>query len=206
MLFRSQSVVQPGDIKMVDRDGNKIINSEDKTNIGNPYPKLTYGLNLTGGYKKFDFNCFISGVQGVDVFNANKFDLEAMLRLFNSGTAVLDRAVATGGAVTNSSATVPRALGAPINWNSASQRYVEDGSYARLKNITLGYTFSGNEFQKYFSKVRFYLSAQNLVTLTKYSGLDPEIASVDNNGNSAGIDTGRYPQPKSVIFGLEVTF
>jgi TonB-linked SusC/RagA family outer membrane protein len=201
-----QSVVQPGDIKIVDRDGNKIINSEDKTNIGNPYPKLTYGLNLTGGYKKFDFNCFISGVQGVDVFNANKFDLEAMQRLFNSGTAVLDRAIATGGTVTNPSASVPRALGAPINWNSASQRYVEDGSYARLKNVTVGYTFSSNEFQKYISKVRFYLSAQNLVTLTKYSGLDPEIASVDANGNSAGIDTGRYPQPKSVIFGLEVTF
>jgi TonB-linked SusC/RagA family outer membrane protein len=201
-----QTVIKPGDIKMVDRNGDKIINAEDKTNIGNPYPKLTYGLNLTAGYKKFDFNCFIAGVQGVDVFNANKFDLEAMQRLFNSGTEVMDRAIVTGGAVTNSSTTVPRALGAPINWNSASQRYVEDGSYARLKNVTVGYTFSGNEFQKYFSKVRFYLSAQNLVTITKYSGLDPEVASVDGNGNSAGIDTGRYPQPKSVIFGLEVTF
>ena len=201
-----QTVVKPGDIKFVDRNGDKKITSDDKTNIGNPYPKFTYGLNLTAAYKRFDFNCFISGVQGVDVFNANKFDLEAMQRLFNSGTDVIGRAIVAGGVVTNPGATVPRAQGAPINWNSASERYVEDGSYTRLKNITVGYTFSGNEFQKYFSKVRFYLSAQNLVTITDYSGLDPEISSIDGNGNSAGIDSGRYPQPKSVIFGLEVTF
>ncbi len=201
-----QTVIKPGDIKLVDRNNDKKINADDKTNIGNPYPKLTYGLNLTAAYKKFDFNCFISGVEGVDVFNANKFDLEAMQRLFNSGAEVKDRAVVTGGVVTNPSATVPRAVGAPINWNSASERYVEDGSYTRLKNVTVGYTFSGDEFQKYFSKVRFYLSAQNLITITNYSGLDPEVASIDGNGNSAGIDSGRYPQPKSVIFGLEVTF
>ena len=201
-----QTVIKPGDINLVDRNNDKKIYADDKTNIGNPYPKLTYGLNLTAAYKKFDFNCFISGVEGVDVFNANKFDLEAMQRLFNSGAEVKDRAVVTGGVVTNPSATVPRAVGAPINWNSASERYVEDGSYTRLKNVTVGYTFSGDEFQKYFSKVRFYLSAQNLITITNYSGLDPEVASIDGNGNSAGIDSGRYPQPKSVIFGLEVTF
>ncbi|HSD07676.1 TonB-dependent receptor [Flavobacterium sp.] len=201
-----QTVVKPGDIKFIDRNGDKKITADDKTNIGNPYPKLTYGLNLTATYKKFDFNCFIAGVHGVDIFNANKFDLEAMQRLFNSGTDVIDRAVVSGGVVTNPTATVPRAQGAPINWNSASERYVEDGSYTRLKNITVGYTFSGNEFQKYFSRVRFYLSAQNLVTITNYSGLDPEVSSIDGNGNSAGIDSGRYPQPKSVIFGLEVTF
>jgi TonB-dependent starch-binding outer membrane protein SusC len=201
-----QTTYKPGDIRFVDRDGNKIINADDKTNIGNPYPDFTYGLNLNAGYKNFDFNCFISGVQGVDVFNANKFDLEAMQRLFNSGTEVIDRSIVTGGVVTNPSATLPRALGASQNWATANQRYVEDGSYARLKNVTVGYTFSGNEFQKYFSKIRFYLSAQNLVTITKYSGLDPEIAPIDTNANTAGIDTGRYPQPKSVIFGLEVTF
>ena len=201
-----QTVVKPGDIKFVDRDGNKVINSNDKTNIGNPYPDFTYGLNLNAGYKKFDFNCFISGVQGNDIFNANKFDLQAMQRLFNASTEVLDRSIVAGGVVTNPSATLPRALGAPINWNSASQRYVEDGSYTRLKNVTVGYTLAGDSFQKYFSKIRFYLSGQNLVTITKYSGLDPEIVRADGNANSAGIDLGRYPQPKSVIFGLEVTF
>jgi len=201
-----QTIAKPGDIRFVDRNGDKVINSQDKTNIGNPYPDFTYGLNLTAAYKNFDFNCFISGVQGNDVFNANLFDLTAMQRLFNAGTEVLDRSIVTGGVVTNPSATLPRALGNEQNWNSASQRYVEDGSYTRLTNVSIGYTFSGNQFQKYFSKLRFYLSGQNLITITDYSGLDPEIARVDGNANSAGIDLGRYPQPKSVIFGLEVTF
>lgn len=206
VLGAGQTVVQPGDIRFVDRDGNKIINSNDKTNIGNPYPDFTYGLNLTAAYKNFDFNCFISGVQGNDIFNANKFDLEAMQRLFNSGTDVLDRSIVVNGQVTNPSATLPRARGAEQNWSLASQRYVEDGSFTRLKNVTLGYTLSGETFNSHFSSIRFYVSGQNLVTVTKYSGLDPEIARVDTNANSAGIDIGRYPQPKSVIFGLEVTF
>lgn len=198
-----QTAVQPGDIRFVDRDGNKIINANDKHNMGNPYPDFTYGLNLTAAYKKFDFNCFITGVQGNDIFNANIFDLQAMQRLFNASTDVLGRSIVANGAVTNPSATLPRALGASQNWASASDRYVEDGSYARLKNITVGYTLNGTTFDKYFSKLRMYVSAQNLITITNYSGLDPEVAG---GGSSAGIDFGRYPQPKSVIFGLDVTF
>ncbi|MDI1256179.1 MAG: TonB-dependent receptor [Flavobacterium sp.] len=202
-----QTAIQPGDIKIIDRNGDKIINSDDKTNIGNPYPDFTYGINLNAAYKNFDFNCFISGVQGNDVFNANKFDLTGMNRLFNVSTEVINnRAIVENGVVTNPSATLPRAQGADINWSSANQRYIEDGSYARLKNITIGYTLSGDMFKKYFDKIRFYLSGQNLVTITKYSGLDPEIARADGNANSAGIDLGRYPQPKSVIVGLNVTF
>ncbi|MFB9080291.1 SusC/RagA family TonB-linked outer membrane protein [Flavobacterium procerum] len=201
-----QTNIKPGDLKIVDRDGNKIINSEDKTNIGNPYPDFTYGLNLTAAYKRFDFNCFITGVQGNDIYNANTFDLESMNRLFNASTAVLDRANVVNGVVTNPSATLPRAQGADINWSSANQRYIEDGSYTRLKNVTLGYTLPGETFGSYFSNIRFYVSGQNLITITKYSGLDPEIARTDGNANSAGIDLGRYPQPKSVIFGLDVKF
>lgn len=201
-----QTSIQPGDLKIIDRNGDGIINVDDKTNIGNPYPDFTYGLNLNAAYKNFDFNLFVTGVQGNDVFNANIFDLQGMNRLFNVGTSVLDRAIVANGVVTNPSATIPRAQGADINWSSANQRYIEDGSYARLKNITLGYTLSGDMFKTYFSNVRFYVSAQNLVTITNYSGLDPEVARVDANANSAGIDLGRYPQPKSVIFGLNVTF
>jgi len=205
-LGATQTTVQPGDIRFVDQNGDGIINTEDKINLGNPYPDFTYGLNLTAAYKNFDFNAFISGVQGNDVYNANKFDLEGMNRLFNAGTSVLGRAIVENGVVTNPSATLPRALGATGNWSYASRRYIEDGSYARLKNVTIGYTLSGDMFKKYFSNVRFYVSGQNLVTITNYSGLDPEIARVDGNANSAGIDIGRYPQPKSVIFGLNVTF
>ncbi|RYJ37543.1 TonB-dependent receptor, plug [Flavobacterium anhuiense] len=201
-----QTTIKPGDIKLVDRDGNKVINSDDKTNIGNPYPDFTYGLNLSAAYKNFDFNCFITGVAGNDIYNANTFDLKGMNRLFNASTDVLDRANVVNGVVTNPSATLPRAQGADINWSSANQRYIEDGSFTRLKNIAIGYTLTGDAFKSYFSKARFYLSAQNLVTITKYSGLDPEIARADGNANSAGIDLGRYPQPKSVIFGIDVTF
>ena len=201
-----QTAVQPGDIRFVDQDGNKLINADDKVNIGNPYPDFTYGLNLTAAYKKFDFNCFITGVQGINIFNSSKFELQAMQRLFNASTDVIGRSIVVNGVVTNPSATLPRALGASQNWASASDRYVEDGSYARLKNITVGYTLSGTAFDKYFSKLRMYVSAQNLITITNYSGLDPEVARADGNANSAGIDLGRYPQPKSVIFGLDVTF
>lgn len=205
-LLPGQTTFQPGDIRFVDRNGDKVINSEDKTNIGNPYPDFTYGLNLTAAYKKFDFTAFITGVSGNDIFNANKFDLDAMPRLFNASTDVLDRSIVVNGVVTNPSATLPRAQGASQNYANASQRYVEDGSYTRLKNVTIGYTFSEDSFAKYFQRLRFYVSAQNLITITDYSGLDPEIARVDTTLGSAGIDVGRYPQPKSVIFGLEVTF
>ena len=201
-----QTAIQPGDIRFVDQDGNKLINADDKVNIGNPYPDFTYGLNLTAAYKKFDFNCFFTGVQGNDIFNATKFELQAMQRLFNASTDVIGRSIVANGVVTNPSATLPRALGASQNWATASDRYVEDGSYTRLKNITVGYTFGGTAFDKYFSKLRLYVSAQNLITITNYSGLDPEVARADGNANSAGIDLGRYPQPKSVIFGLDVTF
>jgi len=206
VLAPGQTTFAPGDIRFVDRNGDKVINSEDKTNIGNPYPDFTYGLNLTAAYKKFDFTAFITGVSGNDVFNSNKFDLEAMPRLFNASTAVLDRSIVVNGVVTNPSASLPRAQGATQNYGNASQRYVEDGSFTRLKNVTIGYTFSEESFAKYFSRLRFYISGQNLITITDYTGLDPEIARVDTNANSAGIDIGRYPQPKSVIFGLEVTF
>ncbi|MBP1225429.1 SusC/RagA family TonB-linked outer membrane protein [Flavobacterium sp. 1355] len=206
VLAPGQTTFKPGDIRFVDRNGDKIISSEDKTNIGNPYPDFTYGLNLTAGYKKFDFNCFITGVAGNDIFNANKFDLEAMPRLFNASTSVLDRSIVVNGVVTNPSATLPRADGATQNYGNASQRYVEDGSFTRLKNVTIGYTFSEDSFAKYFQRLRFYVSGQNLITITDYSGLDPEVSRIDTNGNSAGVDIGRYPQPKSVIFGLEVTF
>lgn len=205
-LGTEQTSVKPGDIRFVDRNGDHIINVDDKTDIGNPYPDFTYGFNFNAAYKNFDFNFFVTGVQGNDVYNGNIFDLKGMNRLFNVGTDVLNRAIVVNGVVTNPSATLPRAQGADINWSSANQRYIEDGSYARLKNITLGYTFSGDTFKRYFSNIRFYVSGQNLITITNYSGLDPEIAPIDGNANSAGIDTGRYPQPKSLIFGLNVTF
>jgi TonB-dependent starch-binding outer membrane protein SusC len=198
----SQKVVKPGDIRFKDLNGDGDITSDDRANIGNQSPDFTYGLNLSAAYTGFDFNCFITGVQGNKIFNTNLYDLQGMTRLFNSSTDVLNRAIVVNGVVTNPNATIPRALGAIQN-TGVNDRFVEDGSYVRFKNITVGYTLPNKAFSKYFSKLRIYASTQNLITITKYSGLDPEIGGSNYN---TGVDKGNYPQPKSILMGLEVAF
>lgn len=198
-----QEVIQPGDIRFVDINGDGTINAADKTVIGNPYPTLTMGLNISAQYKNFDASIFIQGAYGQDIYNTNIYDLEGMPRLFNSGIAVLDRWTGEG-----TSNTIPRALGAPQNLG-ASDRFIEDGSYTRLKNLNIGYTFDEDVFGDSVANLRIYVSGQNLITLTDYSGLDPEIG-VDNvlfQGTGAiGIDRGLYPQPTSVTFGVQLGF
>lgn len=194
-----QTTVQPGDIRYLDLNGDGNITNADKTIIGDALPDFTYGLNLDATYKNWDFNVFITGVQGRDLMNTNIYDLEGMPRLFNAGVGVLNRW--TGPGTSNS---VPRAGGAPQNL-SISTRYLEDGSFARLKNLSIGYTLPSNLFGKdYFSKARIYVSGQNVFTITNYSGLDPEIAA--GNPFDSGIDRGAFPQPKTFLVGLQVTF
>lgn len=206
-----QTTVQVGDVRYVDQltidtdgdlipdEGDGVINSEDRVKIGDPLPDLTFGLNLSGEYKRFDFNVFFTGILGRDLYNTNIYDLEGMPRLFNAGTSVLDRWTTT-----NPSNTIPRAGGAPQN-TAISSRFVEDGSFTRLKNLTIGYTLPTDTFGgDVFSKFRVYLSGQNLITITDYSGLDPEVG----NGSlfEFGIDRGAYPQPKTYLVGLQVSF
>jgi TonB-dependent starch-binding outer membrane protein SusC len=213
-----QTDVKPGDIRYKDVNGDGQITDADKEFIGNPFPDFTYGLNLSAAYKGFDLNLFFNGVQGNKIFNSQTFDLQGQKQFFNASTAVLDRAIPKTDATTgytnvvNSSATIPRALGSDSNLK-ISNRYIEDGSFARLKNITIGYTLPNKAFDKYLTKLRIYASAQNLITLTKYSGLDPEIGGKNanrdiNEGRSPeiGIDRGVYPQPKTIIMGVELTF
>ncbi|WP_235841715.1 SusC/RagA family TonB-linked outer membrane protein [Confluentibacter sediminis] len=200
----------PGDVRYLDLNGDGNITEADKTNLGNSTPDFTYGVNFEASYKNWDFNIFINGVQGRDLVNTNIYDLQGMPRLFNSGVGVLDRWTPT-----NPSNTIPRAgiggsatSGAPFNVRM-SDRYLEDGSFARLKNLAIGYTLPKNAFgQDYFSKCRIYFSAQNLITITNYSGLDPEIANVGPDGSlfDSGIDRGAFPQPKTYLVGLQVTF
>jgi TonB-linked SusC/RagA family outer membrane protein len=211
-----------GDFRIVDTDGDGVITADDRTNIGNPFPKLTAALSLDASYMGFDLNVFITGIYGRDVYNTNLYDLEGMPRLFNSGVAVKDRWTPT-----NNSDDVPQPLlyGAGTN-AQASSRFVENGSYTRLSNITLGYTIPTSILMDKVSKVRVYISAQNLITITDYSGLDPEIGSQDvvqtglpqigeerlnSSGQpianfSNGIDVGNYPIPKSFIAGIQVSF
>ena len=122
-----------------------------------------------------------------------------MPRLFNAGVGVLDRWTPT-----NPSNTVPKAGGAPQNLQ-LSDRFVEDGSFSRLKNLTIGYTLPNDAFgQELFSKFRIYVSGQNLITITDYTGLDPEVGNGDLF--EYGIDRGAYPQPKTYLMGLQVSF
>jgi hypothetical protein len=138
-----------------------------------------------------------------------------MPRLFNSGVEVLDRWTPT-----NPSNTIPRAGAVAAN-DQASSRFVEDGAYTKLKNITLGYTLPANLLKNKLTKLRIYLSAQNMICITKYSGLDPEVGRYTTSGTGLGqigtpqttaanyangIDVGNYPIPKSVIAGLQITF
>lgn len=193
-----QTVVRPGDIRFKDLNGDGQIDNADKTKIGSSIPDFTYGLNFDASYKNWDFNVFFNGVQGRDLMNTNIYDLEGMTRLFNAGTAVLNRWTGPG-----TSNTVPRAGGAPQNYGISS-RYLEDGSFLRLRNLTIGYTLPSDMLGKdLFSKFRIYVSGQNLITITDYSGLDPEIGG---GAFESGIDRGAYPQPKTYLVGLQLSF
>ncbi|MDG1805848.1 TonB-dependent receptor [Flavicella sp.] len=201
-----------GDIKYVDQNGDGVITSDDNVKIGNPFPNFTYGLTLTANYKQFDASMFLNGVSGNDVYNTNIYDLEGMTRLFNSGTAVLNRWTPT-----NTSTNVPRYTGNGGHSDNVnrSDRFVEDGSYTKLRNLTIGYSLSNSVLSKIakgtFSKFRFYAAGQNLLTFTKYSGLDPEVGGStltqgQGSATSIGIDRGVYPEPRSFTLGLQVGF
>ncbi len=203
-----------GDFRIKDTNGDGVISSADRTNIGNPFPKMTLGLDLNASYKGFDLNLFISGVYGNKLYNTNIYDLQGMPRLFNAGVEVLDRWTTE-----NPSNTIPRAGEVAANVR-ASTRYIEDGAYTKLKNITLGYNIPGNLTKNKLTKFRVYVSAQNMICITKYSGLDPEVGRyaanqgvglVGSPQTSAtnfenGVDRGNYPIPKSVIGGFQITF
>jgi TonB-dependent starch-binding outer membrane protein SusC len=206
---------QAGDFRIKDSNGDGVISSTDRTNIGNPFPKMTLGLDLNASYKGFDLNVFISGVYGNKLYNTNLYDLQAMPRLFNAGVEVLDRWTPT-----NPSNSIPRA-GAVASNAQASSRFVEDGAYTKLKNITLGYTIPASLTKNKLTQFRIYVSAQNLICITNYSGLDPEVGRYTASGTalgqigapqtsasnfSNGIDVGNYPIPKSVVAGFQITF
>lgn len=215
----TQSNAAPGDIRFkdlagpLDEDGNPtapdgIIDANDKTFIGNPFPSLTYGLSANFAYKGFDFNLFLTGIAGNEIYNTNIYDLEGMPRVFNAGTAVLDRWTGP-----NTSNKVPRAISGDPNRNSrASDRFIEDGTFTRLRNVTLGYNVNSSALESMFSgaitKIRIYVSAQNLFTITNYTAYDPEIGSYrgGNDALSFGIDRGNYPQPRTFLGGLQISF
>lgn len=190
-----QPDARPGDLIFYDRDNNGIINSDDRTKIGKPTPDWTFGLNLNADWKGFDFSLFLQGVSGADIFDATfRQDIASA----NFPTWVLDRWTGEG---TSNKVPILKA-GDSKNW-VCSDLYIQDGSYLRLKNITLGYTLPRSITQKIgVNRFRMYVMAENLVTWTKYWGFDPEIGS---GSTSMGVDYGVYPQARTWTVGFNIS-
>ncbi|MCR5271115.1 MAG: TonB-dependent receptor [Prevotella sp.] len=194
-----QPDAKPGDVRYVDVNGDGVIDTNDRTWSGSPLPKFELGLNVSLAYKGFDFNMFWAGKFGNKIYN----ELRKNLLNFNVDNIPADAAPWTWD---NPSTEYPRMLaGTTSNNIGYCDRFLENGSYFRLKNLQLGYTLPASLTQKaYIRKVRAYISGTNLLTITKYKGYDPDI--ICNNVYSQGIDNGQYPSSRQVNFGLQVTF
>jgi len=194
----------PGDIRFRDLNGDGVINDDDRTFIGNPFPDFTYGFNGRVAYKGIDFNIFLQGVSGNELFAAYEFYTLGS-GIFNLEEDALDRWTGPG-----TSNDMPRLTVNDPNQNTRlSDRYVRDGSYLRLKNVTLGYTLPDRLFEALGTspvrKARLYVGGQNLLTFTGYNGLDPEIG--ERNGVlDRGIDRGVFPQARTYTVGLDFQF
>jgi len=199
----SNEDLKPGDLKFVDVNGDGVVNDEDKTYLGSPIPKFTYGFNLGVTYGAFDLSAFVQGSQGNKIFNAMK------THLYNFDETNKSTDMLNSWTPSNTNTDMPRLNGNDKNnTNRTSDRFVEDGSYARLKNITLGYTLPKSLIQKAgIASLRFYVSGQNLLTITNYSGADPEIGqNSTTNYLSRGVDIGTYPQAQTYVFGVKLGF
>lgn len=201
----------PGDIKFKDLNGDGVINAEDRTIIGNPWPTFTYGLTLTGNYKNFDLSVFFQGIEGNNDMDILRYDIESGTGWYNAPANFLKESW-HGEGTTNKYYKISQITG--INQNVSSY-YVENGSYLRLKNVQLGYNFSKPWLKKIgIPQLRIYIASQNLLTFTKYSGLDPEIGSTGNGSGAPiigdpklqGIDQGVYPQPRTFMVGINAQF
>lgn len=203
----TQNGAEVGNIRFADINGDGEVNADDRVVIGNPTPDVTANLDLNLKYKNLDASIFFNGVYGNDIYNGNRYNLEQQARLFNMSTVILDRWTPT-----NPSNTIPKATPGFTGNEVVSDRFIEDGSYTRLRSITLGFTVPENATKSFangsLSKVRFYVSGQNLFTWTDYSGYNPEITPSRSGGtvNAIGLDRGTYPQPRTLLAGLQVEF
>lgn len=192
-----------GDIRYKDLDGNGVIDDEDVQAIGDPNPKFTLGFTNTVNYRGFDLSIFLYASYGADIFNYSKRQTEGLRNQFNNQlTSVLDRYTPQ-----NTDATIPRYNQWHENNVRISDRYIEDGSYLRIQNVSLGYNLPKALTRKIeANNVRVYVSAQNLKTFTKYSGYDPELGAINNKATFMNIDNGRYPVPRTFTIGANIEF
>ncbi len=188
-----------GDRKYVDVNEDGVINESDKVKLGNANPDFTYGLTNTFSYKSFTLNIYIQGVYGNEIVNFNRFTLESFDGNRNNSVAALDRWTTT-----NPTNEYPRANATPRAY-TLSNAQVEDGSYLRVKDVTLSYTFSKKILDRIkISSLQLYVSAKNLYTLTSYSGYDPEVSRFANDNLSMGADYGSYPSTKLYTLGISL--
>lgn len=194
----TQNGAVPGDIKYVDTNGDGTITDLDKVKIGDPFPKFTMGWNLGFEYKNFDLSVFTYASVGNDVYRA----YERNAQFTNKFRDILDRWTGPG---TTNDAHNPRYTFSDSNSNArVSDRYVEDGSFVKIKNLVIGYTIPSSLYNKiFFTKIRVYGQVKNLYTFTKYTGYDPEIAGGILN---TGIDRGNYPQARTISAGIDLKF
>lgn len=192
---------QTGDLIFKDTDGISGITPEDKVFIGSPLPDFTYGFINDFNYKNFNLNVVIDGVSGNEIYNVGKQTLERMGLPHNQSIAILDRWKKPGD-ITD----MPRATVSDPNGNAGiSSRFIEDGSYLRVRDISFGYNLGEKVLDKIsLSSVRFYVNLKNWFTITNYSGYSPEVNKGGSSALSQGLDYGTYPQAKTITFGINV--
>jgi len=209
-----------GDYKWKDLNGDGVINQNDRTIIGDPFPAFQYGINNYFSYKGFDLNIFINGLYGNKIYNSLRSNMSdpanngVMLKSI-LGFAQIEKINPNGSLsdidnvrVINPNNDISRLVLVNQNSNQRfSTRFIEDGSYLRLKNVSFGYNFNKKTMKILkIENLRIYSSIQNLFTISNYKGLDPEIGSIKQNMLTTGIDDGRYPSQRIYTFGLNVTF
>lgn len=189
---------ETGELMYRDLSGNGRTDSSDRTYIGDPNPDFIYGMTNTFSWKGFNLSIFIQGSYGNDIFNASRIETEGMYDGKNQSIRVLDR-WRIPGQITD----VPKA-----NFDMKNSTYfIEDGSYLRLKDVSISYNFTGKQLRKWgITRLQPYFTASNLLTWTGYSGMDPEVNQWGNSGSVQGIDWGTYPHSRSYVFGINVEF
>ncbi|MBD2753080.1 TonB-dependent receptor [Spirosoma sp. BT704] len=195
----AQKTAKPGDRRYVDQNADGAINASDRVILGYAQPKLYGGITNTFSYKGVELSVFMQGTSGNSIFNINRFELESLTGVSNQSAETLNRWTPT-----NPSNEIPRA-NAVGNAYVLSSRQIEDGSYLRVKNINLSYTLPASLVSKVkLYNVKVYVSAQNWVTITKYSGFDPEVNRFGQSTLSQGSDYGSYPGNKMILAGLNI--
>ncbi len=200
-----------GDVKFADVNGDGKIDDKDRVHAGSPFPNFTYGINISLSWKNFDFSLLGQGIQGNDVyFLYGNFAYDAQARGFNSYQEILNRWTPT-----NTNTNIPLVTIDDRNGNArSSTRFLEDGSYFRIRNISLGYNLKDVLHLKNIGGCRIYATVQNAFTWTKYTGLDPEIQANSNDTKglglssdlAVGVDWGTVPAPRTIIAGFKIDF